>query len=153
MANMLSAQIDSGMGYMGPSERIQIPPPPVMGATTTHNYISISESTIGVLNTGTIRNLNNGIGLLETQGLGQIAAAIKEFTEAADRSTEIADTAKKEIIEQLDVLVAHLTASPQERSTGLIKSILGGVRDSVCTAAALIALWDKLIPLVQSYIG
>ena len=73
---------------------------------------------------------------MQNRGEGDLAVAIKELTEAILRSNEVNESAKNEIAEQLDFLVTQVTAEPQNRSIGMVKSILAGIRDSISVGRA-----------------
>ncbi len=90
---------------------------------------------------------------MQNRGEGDLAIAIKELTEAILRSNEVNECAKNEIAEQIDFLVAQVTAEPQNRSIGMVKSILAGIRDSISVAAGLLTIWGKLEPLFRIAFG
>ena len=151
-ANQIAANLDVSTGYLVHHPRIQIPQLPNISNISTQNYINISRSTIGILNTGTINNLNSGIALMESQDKAEVAATIKDFIQAVDKNTQITKKVKKEILEQLDVLIAQLNAEQKSRSIGLIKSILAGINSAVTGAAALLTLWERVSTILSSSI-
>ncbi len=151
--NALSASLDAGAGYLVRHPRIEIPQlPNGISNISTQNYIDVSRSTIEVLNTGTINNLNSGITRMESQDKAEVATSIKDFIKAVDKSIEITIEAKKEILEQLDVLIAQLNAEEKSRSIGLIKSILSGITNTVTGTAALLTLWEHISTILSSSI-
>jgi hypothetical protein len=151
--NALSDSLDAGAGYLVHHQRIEIPQlPNAISNISTENYFNISKSTVGVLNTGTINNLNSGITLMESQDKAEVATSIKDFIEAVDKSIQITIEAKKEILEQLDVLIAQLNAEEKSRSIGLIKSILAGITNTVTGTAALLTLWEHVSTILSSSI-
>ncbi len=153
MHNLLADQLDAGAGYLIRSSRIELPRPPFVGDTLTLNNINVSGSNIGTINTGTIRNLDASITVMENQGNPNLAQAIKMLTEAVLNSNEIIETAKNEIAQQLVILVAHATAKAEDRSLGLIKSILAGLKNAISVSASLITLWNEVEPLFRATFG
>lgn len=151
--NMLADELDAGAGYLIRHARIQIPRPPFIGNKLTLNNINISGSTVGSINFGTIKNLDASITVMQSHGEKELAAAITELTQAVVDSKELDDVNRKEIAEQLEFLVAQATAEPQNRSTGLVKSILAGIRDPISVSAGLLAIWDKVEPLFHAAFG
>jgi len=155
--NFLQEKISTGTGGIIPPSRIELPKPPFfVGDNFTLNNISVTGSTIGMINTGTlqnIQNLDNSITLARGRGEEEIAAVVKELTQAILESKRVTESAKKEILEQLDILMSQLTAEPRGRSIGVVKSLLSGVRPFVAVAADLLTIWDKLEPLFRSSFG
>lgn len=151
--NVVRSEIEAGTGGLVALPRMEIPPPPFIGDSLTLHNINVSGSTIGAINTGTIQNLDGSITLMQSRGEGDLAAAIKELTEAIIRSNEVNESAKNEIVEQLEFLVAQATSEKQKRSIGLVKSALAGIRNLVCVAAGLFAIWDRVEPLFRAAFG
>jgi hypothetical protein len=151
--NFLQAKISAGTGGIIPPTRMEIPPPPFIGDNFTLNNINVSESTIGTINTGTVKNLDASITLMQSRGEGDLAAAVKELTQALVDSKETEESVRKEIAEQLEFLVAQATAEPKNRSIGVVKGVLAGIRNSISVAAGLITIWDKVEPLIRAALG
>jgi hypothetical protein len=152
--NLLAAELDAGAGYLIRHPRIEIPkPPPFIGGSLTLNNISVSGSTIGAINTGTIQTIDASITVLRSGGESDLAAAVKRLTEAIIASNEINDSLKNEIAEQLAFLSAEAATKPENRSVGIIKSVLAGIRDSISVAAGLITIWDKVEPVFKTAFG
>ena len=151
--NFLQDKISLGTGGLIPPTHIEIPPPPFIGGNLTLNNISVSGSTIGAINTGTIKNLDASITVMKGLGESDLATAVKQLIEAVIKSTEINDSLKNEIAEQLAFLSVQATTKAESRSLGIIKSILSGLRDSISVAGGLIAIWGKVEPLFRSIFG
>jgi hypothetical protein len=151
--NFLEEEIARGTGYILPPNRIEIPRPPFLGDRLTLNNINVSKSTIGAINTGTVQHLDASITLLERRGESQIAAAVKELTQAIVDSNEIDASAKNEIAEQLVFLIAQVGAKSEERSIGIARSVLAGISSLLGHTASLVTLWDKLRPLIEKGIS
>ena len=151
--NVIQEQLSAGTGGLMPPKRIIIPPPPSSGDNYTFNNISVTESNIGAINTATAANIDASITIMQNQGNNELAVAITELTQAIIDSKEIEQAAKNEIAEQLQFLVAQVTAEPSNRSLGLVKGILIGIRNTISTATSLLTIWDKMEPLIKMYLG
>jgi len=151
--NVTQEYISAGTGGLMPPKRIIIPPPPSLGDNYIFNNINVTESNIGAINTGTAANIDASITIMQNQGNNDLAAAITELTQAIIDSKEIEQSTKNEIAEQLQFLVAQATAEPKIRSLGLVKGILTGIRNTISVAAGLLAIWDKVEPLIRMYLG
>lgn len=153
MQNLLAAELDAGTGYLVHHPRIIIPPPPSIGDNVTFNNINIDRSTVGAINTGILSNLDVSMDLVKSKGEDELAAAIKELTQAIYDSKEVDDSFKNDILDQLQFIVAQATAEPENRSTGLVKSVLAGIRSSISVVAGLLAIWDRVEPLIEVAVG
>jgi len=151
--NLLSEEISAGTGGLMPPHRIVIPPPPYRGDSMTFNNINVDRSNIGAINTGIIDNLDATITIMQSRGDSQLAEAVKELTEAIIKSEDIEDDTKNEINEQLQFLVTQAMAEPKNRSMGLVKSVLTGIKILISVAPSLLVIWDKLEPLIKTALG
>ena len=97
-----------------------------------------------------MQNLDASITLLQNEGRAEIASAMQELTQALLDSAELEASAKNEVAEQLAFLMGQVHASRDQRSTGMIRSVLGGVREAVTAAAGLIPIWERLEPLLRA---
>lgn len=115
-------------------------PPP--GDNTIFN---ISHSTIAGLNFGTVLgDLNASVQLLQTHGDQQIADAIEKLTNAIGNSTEIKDTDRKELLENVAQVSKEASSHPDQRRPGVIKACLALLTTSLSTAKELIPLVHDL---------
>ena len=146
MANTIADQIDAGTGYLTRASRVILPRPPFVGDTFTLNNINVSNSTVGVINSGTIQNLDNRIDLTRAEGETDLASALQEFAQELHNSQDLAEEQANEIAEQLDFLLTQVGAKPEARTIGLAKSALSGIKATLAASPVLIGLWDKLAP-------
>jgi len=150
--NFIAAQLDQGTGYLVHHPRIMMPEPRFTGNTLTLNYISVRGQSVNI-KTETIQNLDAGIGLMENQGNKELAALIKELTEAVNSNNEINNEIRNEIAEQLDLLVAEVTVKPEGRSRGVVKALLTGIKEAIAVSAGLLSIWEKVEPLMRLTVG
>jgi hypothetical protein len=151
--NFIADQLDKGTGYLIRHSRVELPRVPFIGDTLTLNNINVSDSNIGAINTGTIQNLDASITVAKTQGQPDLAEAINKLAQAIIDNIEINDAMKNEIAEQLAFLMSQVTAKPEDRSKGMIRSILNGLKSSISMVASLLTIWDKVEPLLHAALG
>ncbi len=151
--NYLSAQIDTTMGMPGLSPRMQIPPPAIrptiQEGPMTFNNFTISESKIGVINTGEIHRIDMAMARIGKQGPTGLAAALKDFTEAIIDREELGPSQKNELLEQVAEISEQLARPPEKRQKGILRALLGGVQKTITTVAALSETWSKLEPFLK----
>jgi hypothetical protein len=153
MFNLSADQLDKATGYIMRHSRIELPRVPFIGDTLTLNNINVNSSNIGAINTGTVQNLDASITVAKTQGQPDLAEAVNKLAQAVIDNTEINDAMKNEIAEQLVFLMSQVTAKPEDRSKGMIRSILNGLKSSISVTAGLLTIWDKVEPLLHAVFG
>ena len=150
--NQVKGQISLGQGRLIPPNYMEIPPPPSMGDSLTFNNIKITDSNIGLLNTGTIekiRSLDISISILGDKGNEELAEALKCFSQIL-ADCEIDPSIKEEIAQQVEYLVAQAQANPAQRSNAINKSILAGIERSTAIFEPLAKAWANLQPLFRA---
>jgi hypothetical protein len=152
-ANLNSVRSDLNVNSPIQYPLVEIPPNPFVGGDILLNNISVSQSTIGALNTGTISNIDVAIGLIRDKGDNDLATMIKKLTEEVINNAELSKQEKNEINEQLEYLVAQALIEEKHRVMGPIKSIFLGIRNYVSPIASLLAIWNNLEPLIKIALG
>lgn len=151
MLNEIKGQIAQGTGYIIPPNYMQIPPPPSLGDNLTFNNIKVTDSSVGLINTGTIRrieHLDASVTKFAATGKDELAESLRNFTQLlVDSSAD--QTIKEEIAQQVEYLVAQAQAEPAQRSTGIIKSVLGGIEQSTAMLTPLVKAWANLQPMLK----
>lgn len=93
----------------------------------TLNNITIDRSTIGILNTGLmqeIQQIDVNISKLEQTSQTEIAEALAGLTQAIASSGQISDKQRSELIQQLNELSDQALLAPNQRKTGVIRAIV-----------------------------
>ncbi len=152
--NMLEAQMWDTVGL--PRQAPPFPerkPPVYIRDERTQNMIKIENSgIIGAVNTGTIQSLNVSLTNIN-QSNKELASAIKSFTEAVIKEPGLTDEQKKEIIEQISVLGQEIEQPKEKQRKGLLKTLMGGIKNSIQTAVTLDSLWSISERLIRVYLG
>jgi hypothetical protein len=113
--NLIEKDLYIGCGGLLPLKQMMIPQPP-SAPRYSSQQIRVSDSNVGVVNTGTLFNLETSIEAIQNRGDKDLADAVKELTEAVLNSTEINDELKRETAEQLEFLVTEALASKEKQS-------------------------------------
>ena len=71
--------------------------------SVSKNGINISNSNIGILNTGEIKDIHS-ISVNIKSGAHEVAEAIKQITEAVSKSPDLTGTTRSMVLEQLEEL-------------------------------------------------
>jgi len=150
--NFIEQQLYIGHGGLLPLKQMMIPQVPA-APSYSFQQIKVSESNIGVINTGTLFNLDTSIQVIQNCGDKELANAVKELTQAVIDSNDINDQLKTEIAEQLEFLVIEALASKDKQRKGLATKVISNISQSVSTVASLLTIWNTLKPLLQAYFG
>lgn len=119
--------------------------------------ISISNSTIGILNTGQIKNIetiNINIGKLNETGAEAVAEALMNVADAVAESTELPADAKSDALEQLENLSEQATLPEAERSkSGVLKAVFTTLNGALAAGGSIAGIWATWGPTIQKFFG
>ncbi len=150
--NFIEQDLYMGAGGLLPLKQMMIPQPP-SAPRYSSQHIKVSESNIGVINAGTVDNLETGIQVILNRGDKELANAVGELTQAVLDSKEINDELKREIAEQLELLVTEALATKDKQRKGLARKVISDISQSIMTIASLLTIWNNVQPLLQPYFG
>lgn len=124
MLNYLSDEMDSlvGIGPIGP--RFPPRPQPVQISGVEMNNISVSNSVVGTINTGSIGSVDQSISALIQLGEPNTAEAFKVLTEAVLQSGDLTRNQCNEVVEILSVLAKEAATPPAIRENSVANTLL-----------------------------
>ena len=149
--NHTTDRVNSMFGLTGGPRYPTKRPVLVSSGTINNNHIAISNSQIGVLNTGNIQNLNQTIDTLYSTSHKELADNIKNFSEAILNASELQKEQKDEVLESLDLITKELFQKPESRKKTVAKSLMAGISKTVELAANSMTVWQGLHPLLQKF--
>lgn len=100
-----------------------------------------------------VGTINAAVSVIAQQGQNEIAAAIKELSEAVVRSSAMQDVQKQEVLQAIADLAKQAEAKPESRSKGTVKAIVAGLPALIGLAADVTTLWDKYVPIIRAFFG
>jgi hypothetical protein len=149
--NYLSDTINATVGFEV-SPRIPVRRPVIVsGGNIQHNHIAVSNSQIGILNTGNIENLNQTIDNLYSISQDKLAKNLKDFSEAVVNESNLQEEQKNEILESLDVITQELFKEPAKQKRSVIKTLITGITGTTQFAANAWTIWQVLTPLLLKF--
>lgn len=153
----LRKQQDSIMDYAEMVSGVQLRPPkpaPILHhGNFTVNNLKIDRSNIGVVNTGTINDIDSAITFIGNTGNIQLANGLKDISEKVIESSDLKQSQKTEILEQLSFLGNEIKVAPEKRNNSVIKSVLASIANILSVSSNLTTLWLAFHPLIKSYLG
>ena len=139
----LMDQIEMTMGVsLRPPKLVQ----PIVQGPTTHNYISIANSVVGAVNTGTIASLNVSLQQIRNGGNSALSETVKKFAEAVLSERTISDEVKNEIADQLACILEEIRKPKEQKRTGILKAAARSIATTVATIKGLADLWELVHP-------
>lgn len=109
------------------------------------NNIDINGSQIGLLNTGSIHDIQSidiNITKLNEDGNKEFASALKILVEAITSNQEISKTARTELLDQANLLSNQAALPTSERKLGLVKPVLTSLSTGITTVGSLAKIWS-----------
>jgi hypothetical protein len=161
-ANMLNFLLERAESLsVGPAGFLGRMPVPQIAFPTVKrdiilNNIKIDRSTIGVLNTGQMQNIEKidvNISRLGQTQQTDTAEAFRALTEAIVSSGEISKEQRSELVEQLQELSSQSLLQPAQRKTGVIRAVVTGLASTLNTVSALATIWATWGDTIRSGFG
>jgi len=164
MSNQLAARMNFLLGMAGMSAgvpmefpQIQMPQPiyAITGGPVLNN-IRIDNSVIGMLNTGSIKDVQSidiNLNSLMESGNERVATGLRLLTENVARSQEVSEKEKTELLEQLQLVAEQAALPTDERKTGIIKSVLPSLVSGISVVGSLAKLWSVVGDSICSHFG
>src|SRR5713101_502698 len=97
--------------------------------------------------------INATLSVISEQGHGEVAAAIRELSEAVQRSSAINDHQKQEALGVIADLAKQAETKPEARSILSVKALIAYFPVAISLAADVTALWDKYAPIIRAFFG
>jgi hypothetical protein len=133
------------------------PQPTFQGDHIMGNKFDISNSPIGILNTGEISNVEKisvHVSTVKNSGNAEIADALSTLTEAVKANNEVAQAQRAELLEQIEELSKQASLPSDKRSsTGVIKAVISSIASGLGTAANLAQIWSVWGEPIKKFFG
>jgi len=151
--NFAADAMDAVTGLYGMTPRFPEKQAIIHTGGVTLNNINVSNSEIGVLNTGTIANVDSTVTVLKTEGNNMLASAVTVLSEAIIKSNELSNKQKNEALELLYSLSSEAIVPKESRKLGVVRALLSGLSGIFGDISTLSAAWDKVRPVFQELFG
>jgi hypothetical protein len=148
--NQVAAEFEMISGIPGIVPRYPPRPPrTVLRGGMTLNHIRVSNSSIGVLNTGTIGTIDGAVGVMKGGSAQEAAQGFKAITEAVVNAQDLAPENRNKVLELLSVVAAEGAAPKEKRRGEAMRILLRDVSAALSGSAALAKLWETLRPTIE----
>jgi hypothetical protein len=153
MMNQAADDMDSMVGFRTGGRIPVAALANAMQKTPIYNNIRISNSTVGVLNTGDLARIDAVITLTKDTDVEAIGDTLKNFTQAVIDARDIEPKAKKDLMELTQSLAEQVVGSQGPRKPSVIMTLLRGIEERSKGIVAISAVVHQLITVVTSMFG
>lgn len=150
MMNRALDDMDMVTGFVTPGGRMPVQAlARAMQRSHTMNNIHVSQSQIGVLNTGSIKRIDAAITLSKGTDIEDVGFLINGLTQAVIQSKELDSAQQNELIDLTESLADELVGKRKPATvTAVMKAITEKVSGVAALAAASEKLWQAIKPIL-----
>jgi hypothetical protein len=153
LTNFASRQVEISLGYPpGYMGRVEVQQPNVVhtGDVNLQN-ISLSNSVVGAVNTGTVERLDVSLSEIKMGGDAELGEALARLAQAV-LDSELPGDEKNDLIDQTSFVAEQARLPTPNRNRGALKATLASIRDTAATVAAISSAWKAIEPLLNALI-
>jgi hypothetical protein len=126
---------------------------PITVAGATFHNITVKDSTVGVVNTGQLQQIDTAVSVIGRQGDPDLAKALRALTDAIAANSALGAAAQKEALEILSTLSAEAAAPQGQRRSGIAKPLIARLLEILAVSADFAALGDVAFRLIAAALG
>lgn len=147
-ADFVADELDSvfGVGRTGPRFRDSPTRPPA--ATPTFNNITVKDSVVGAINTGTAHRIDVAISRARVSGHPELGQAIQRLTEAIVNASDLSEQARHDALESVETLSGAGTSEGRTHNKGTLKAIVEGLGQILNGSASAVTVWQAIKPVI-----
>lgn len=123
--------------------------PAIPSGPMTLNNIKIDNSTVGSLNTGSVRNIDVNLTQLHKAGNDRAKDALQALTQSVIEDRSLAAAQRNELLEQIAYLTSQATAAAPDRKPAIVKATLEMLGKTAATITSLGGAWKVAEPILK----
>ncbi|MGM4906221.1 hypothetical protein AB8B21_05910 [Tardiphaga sp. 866_E4_N2_1] len=131
MMNQALDDMDAMMPFAVGGGRIAVPEiaKAMQKPSHVYNNIRLSNSQVGVLNTGDLAKIDAVITISTGSDVASIGQCLKDLTQAVIDAAEMPASAKQEMVDLINVLATQIVSATSERKPSVIKSLYKSIEE------------------------
>lgn len=153
MVQLNAATRAFGMMSGIPIPQMPVPQLPPFLTSTMSNNVNVSNSTVGVINTGTIETIHSALSITTGPGGQEVARAVGMLTNWIADSDELPVEQRNELLLKLKTVAEEASKPAPRRRLDLVKSAFGEIAKFAQGANAIGAMWDRYSPSILAFFG
>ena len=150
MLNYLSDEMEMATGVFLGGPRFPPRPRPVHVGDMRLNNISVNNSVVGSINTGSIGSLDQSISVLVQLSEPGLAHAFKELSEGILKSNDLTGNQRNELIESLNIIAKEAATPPDQRQNTVALALLDRVQMITSIATDISDLCQRYWPVIAA---
>ena len=151
--NSLEQQLYVNTGGLLPLQQFSIPKPPSPSIDYKYNNIQVTDSNIGIVNSGDLLTIDTSIEVINNQGDKELANVLKELSEAIINNEEINSELKNEISKLISFISTEASRPKEKRNIPIIGAVLNQLALLIPTANAAWEIWERVEPILRELVG
>jgi len=152
-SNYCSDQIWQSVGLPPQGPRFPPRPRPVLVGNAQLNNISVNNSVVGTINTGSIESVDQSITALVQTGEPEAAKAVKTLSEAVLQSNDLTTNQRNELVEILSLVAREAASPPESRKSLAVTPLLERAQAITGVAGDIAAVCQACWPVLLTLFG
>jgi hypothetical protein len=154
MMNQAADDMDMVAGFSVGGGRIPVADMArAMQGPATYNNFRISNSTVGVLNTGDLARIDAVITLTKDTDAEAVGQQLRMLTEAVANSREMENSVKKEMIDLVQALADQVVGARGERKPSVVLALLKSIEERAVGFVAISQVVSMLVSAISAVFG
>ena len=150
MMNFLHDHINATVGLPPMGPRFPPRPRPVVVGDFRLNNISVNNSVVGTINTGSVGSIDQSISALVQLNEPDLAQAFKALSEAILQSDDLSKNQRNELIESLSVISREAATPIEQRQNTVALSLLEKAEKLTSMATDISELCQRYWPVIAA---
>jgi hypothetical protein len=151
MMNMAMDDMDAAVGFSAGGGRVPIREIALaMTGKTVLNNINITNSSVGVVNTGDLARIDAAITITKHTDVEAVGAHIQRLTQAIIDASQLDAANKREMLDLVQSLADQVI---RERKSSVIKALLKSIEERAQGVAAILEIVQGLAAAVRGVFG
>jgi hypothetical protein len=126
---------------------------PVFVGKAVLNNIHITDSQIGILNTGSIQSIDSAITLVRNGGDPAVASALASLTEGIARDSTLTADQRRDLVDLVSTIAVEAAAPVGKRRSAVVRALTIDIAQFVSGVAGLAQLWSMYGPIIKAHFG
>lgn len=141
-SNFIIDQIEGVCGVYGALPRYPERRTVIQSGGVTLNNIHVTNSEIGVLNTGAVQTIDSTLTVLKSEGNSALAVALQKLSEAVIRASDLTNNQKNESLELLGAMSEEAVAPAPKRKLAVVKAMLAQMASTLAGVASVASAFE-----------
>ena len=146
--NFCLEHMETVMGLPGSLPRHEIPKPPVHIGDQTVNAINVSNSNVGVINTGNVERISVSLRNVRASGDLATADAIERLAKTVIADKSLGAEVKDEVLENLSYVTLQASTPQNVRQKSIGRHCIERLSQLLSTAANVATVWTAVQPVL-----